>query len=146
MEQELPHRVQDYFEPESIERFKHRVFKLANDIEVLAKRSGDKIERPWKTEETILAGLTTYKEKHCWRNIFKLEKENVGAYQKTNTVYDINEAWKTLILILDNITTSEILSRKIGANVGQIRNHLRQAYETRLVAIGFTRIKAMESV
>jgi hypothetical protein len=56
------------------------VFKLANDIEILAKKPGDKIDRPWKTEESNLAGLTTYKEKHCWRHIFKLEKENVGAY------------------------------------------------------------------
>ena len=39
-----------------------------------------------------------------------------------------------------------MLSRKIGANVEQMRNHLRHEYETRLVAIGFTRIKAMESV
>ena len=72
------HCLADYFEPDQIERFKQRLFKVAAEMENFSKRAGEKLDRPWKTDDTNLVGLTTYKENHCWRHV-KFDKENGEA-------------------------------------------------------------------
>lgn len=143
--QPLAYKLEDYFEQGQVDRFKEKVFKLAGDIESLAKRPGEKVVRPWRVDDTNLAGLTSYKEAHCWRHVFELDKENSQAEGNSKASYQ-PICWDKIKEIMDTVTTREVQSRKTGASMDQIRNHLRQAYETRLVAIGFTRVKAMEAV
>jgi len=53
------------------------MFKLAHDQELLSKKKPQNPdEQIWQTDDTNLFGLTTYKEKFCWRNIFEYGKEN----------------------------------------------------------------------
>lgn len=78
---------------------------------------GMKYERPWKTEDTNCVGLSTYKEKHCWRHVFELDKENSG--DKLN--YQMQEAWKRLTYKLDVATTNSVQGKAKGPSIDYIK-------------------------
>lgn len=95
-------RLCDHFCEAQILRFKEKLMEKASLIEPTSRKAGlgrCEIEPPWKTDETNIPGLSTYKEKHCWQQIFAGTESKDAAVDGKQ-----DKAFKKLENLLDEAT------------------------------------------